>query len=215
MKFFNQYKWLVPLLSFTAVVLLMRMVHTRTFNFFFIPWNLVLAGIPLVFSYWISKVEDKTTSWGLFFLWLLFFPNAMYIVTDLFHLNESTNVPKWFDLLLLFSAALNGVLMGLSSLYNIEQFLKKNISVKYVPVVVFSLLLLCGYGIYLGRYMRWNSWDIFTQPFGLLMNIAHDVKHPLRKTDSWMLSGLFATWLFILYRYATQVFSKKQTQETA
>ncbi|WP_262497530.1 DUF1361 domain-containing protein [Flavipsychrobacter stenotrophus] len=151
----------------------------------------------------------------MFFLWLLFFPNAMYIVTDLFHLNESTNVPKWFDLLLLFSAALNGVLMGMSSLYNIEQFLKKNISVKYVPVVVFSLLLLCGYGIYLGRYMRWNSWDIFTQPFGLLMNIAHDVKHPLRKTDSWMLSGLFATWLFILYRYATQVFSKKQTQETA
>ncbi|WP_161499385.1 hypothetical protein [Flavipsychrobacter stenotrophus] len=51
MKFFNQYKWLVPLLSFTAVVLLMRMVHTRTLIFFFIPWNLVLAGIPLVFSY--------------------------------------------------------------------------------------------------------------------------------------------------------------------
>ncbi len=209
MLFFKQYKWLLPLLSFNIALVIIRMIRTQSIDFVFIPWNLFLAGIPLLFAYWLVNIQDKRTAWGTFCLWLLFFPNAMYIVTDLFHLHEYEKVPQWFDLLLLFSAALNGVLMGMASLRNAEKFLRKNIPAKLMPYTVYGLFLLCGYGIYLGRYMRWNSWDIVAQPFGLLLNIAHDIHHPLHNTQSWMLTGLFATWLFILYKYASQIIVKR------
>lgn len=201
MRFLRRYNWLAPMLSFTMTLLLMRLVHTHTFMFFFIIWNLLLAGLPLVFSYWLQKTTDTVSRWCMFGLWLLFFPNAMYIVTDMFHLQQSENVPQWFDLLILFSAALNGVLMGMSSLYNVERFLRKKMPARYIHLTLFSMFLMCGYGIYLGRYMRWNSWDIFTQPFGLLLDISHDIRHPRRNMETWLLTGLFATWLYLLYRY--------------
>ena len=209
MKFTQRYNWLVPMLSFSIILLVMRAIHTRTFMFWFIPWNLLLAGLPLVFSHWLNKATDKLSSWCIFGLWLLFFPNAMYIVTDLFHLHESEGVPQWFDLLLLFSAALNGVLMGMTSLYNAEQFLKRKIASRYIHPALFSIFLLCGYGIYLGRYLRWNSWDIFTQPFGLLLSIAHSVRRPHRSIETWMLTGLFAVWLYLLYKYATKAITSR------
>lgn len=205
MQFIRRYNWLLPMLSFSVVLLLMRIIHTESIHFLFIPWNLFLAVLPLVFSHWLQKTTDKLSAWCMFGLWLLFFPNAMYIVTDLFHLHESDDVPQWFDLLLLFSAALNGVLMGMVSLYNIEQFLRKKMTARYIHLALFSMFLLCGYGIYLGRYLRWNSWDLFTQPFGLLLTIAQNVRHPRHNIEIWLLTGLFATWLYLLYRYASKV----------
>ena len=205
MNFLRKYKWLLPLLAFTTAMLLIRMAYTWSITFAFIPWNLFLAGIPLAFSYLLIKTKDNAVAWFMFGLWLLFFPNAMYIVTDMFHLKENGAAPQWFDLLLLFSAALNGVIIGMLSLHNAEQFLRSNLPVKYVPAILFGLFLLCGYGIYLGRYLRWNSWDIFTQPFLVLLDIKKDVRHPIRNNQSWMLSSLFATWLYILYRYLKQV----------
>ena len=212
MTFKRKYKWLLPMLSFPLTLLLMRIVHTRTITFVFLPWNLFLAFLPMVFSHWLHKTNDKVSAWCMFGLWLLFFPNAMYIVTDLFHLKESGAAPQWFDLLLLFSAALTGVLMGMSSLQNVEKFLKAKLSPRLVHASVFGIFLLCGYGIYLGRYLRWNSWDIFTQPFGLLLDIAHDVRHPFRAIDTWALTGLFATWLFLLYRYGRPLLHKRVLQ---
>ena len=134
-------------------------------------------------------------------VWLLFFPNAMYIITDIFHLKEHPDVPQWYDLLILFSAAISGVIMGFLSLQNVEQYLRRNISYKLVPWVVLSFLILSGYGIYLGRYLRWNSWNIITQPISLLVDIKQDVFHPIRNNQCWMLSVLFGVWLHVLYRY--------------
>ncbi len=204
MQFIKTYKWLIPMLAFTAVLLAYRIVYTHTIGLCFIPWNLLLAGLPLIFSYMLNKITDLKIAWGMFGLWLLFFPNAIYIVTDMFHLKEGLHVPQWFDLLILFSAALSGLIMGMVSLNQVEKFLVKKLNRKYVPFIVFSLFLLCGYGVYLGRYERWNSWDIFTEPFSLFLNIGHDVRHPFQNQQSWMLSLLFAAWLYTLY-----VFSKK------
>ena len=208
MKFIKQYKWLIPLISFTASLLLVRVAYTRSLTFAFVPWNLLLAVLPLYFSYQVNNKHGKTVKLILFCLWLLFFPNAMYIITDLFHLHERQEIPQWYDLLILFSAALNGVIMGMASLHGIEVLLLKAIKIKYVPVIIFLLFLLCGYGIYLGRYLRLNSWDIITRPFLLLSDIRQDVIHPFRYSQSWMVSILFATWLCILYKY----FKKLGTQ---
>ena len=188
-------------MSFTGALLMLRVIRTHELTFVFIPWNLFLALTPLYFSHMITQTKDRVVAWGFFLTWLLFFPNAMYIVTDLFHLHERAFVPEWYDLLILFSAAINGMIIGLVSLHNVEGFLRKTLPTRYLPVFIFLMFLLCGYGIYLGRYLRWNSWDIFTQPWLLLLDIGHDIRHPFTHNQSWMVSCLFATWLYILYLY--------------
>jgi len=135
-----------------------------------------------------------------FGLWLLFFPNALYIITDLFHLAERKSMPQWYDLLILFSAALEGIIIGFLSLADVEQFIAKYVNKKLIPFLILGIFLLSGYGVYLGRYLRWNSWDIIADPFALLIDIGHDVIHPFRNAQCWLLTGIFGTWFFIMYR---------------
>jgi uncharacterized membrane protein len=205
MNFLKTYRWLLPMLLFTGALLIGRMVHSRSFQFMFIPWNLFLALVPLVFSYKLSKSTSKMAQCIYLCLWLLFFPNSMYIVTDLFHLKVRPHVPQWYDLLILFTAAINGLIMGFLSLRDVEQHLHPKINRRYLPVILLSLFCLCGYGIYLGRYLRWNSWDIVTDPLSLLWDVKDDVFHPFRNIQAWMLSSLFGIWLYIMYVYFKRV----------
>lgn len=195
----------MPLNLFTIFLVMVRMIIAQNLVLGFVMWNLFLAGLPLLFSYCINQVTEQLTRWGLFGLWLLFFPNSAYIVTDLFHLEELNSMPPWYDSLLLFTAAFNGIVMGIASFLNIEQFLKRNMSPRMFNTVVFSLFALGGYGIYLGRYKRWNSWDIFANPLSLLQSILHDLRNPLHNTQWWSMSLLFATWMFIVYRYCRHI----------
>lgn len=201
MRFIKSYRWLIPSVAFTIVLIILRIVWTKTPVFFFIPWNIFLAVLPLYFSYKATKTLNQNGRFLYAVLWLLFFPNAMYIITDLFHLHERRLAPLWYDLLILISAAINGLTLGFLSLYNIEGLLREKISKRYVPVILFSFFLLCGYGIYLGRYLRWNSWDIVVQPFSLLSDITFDLRHPLRNADIWALSISYGAWLYLFYRY--------------
>ncbi|MGN6566747.1 MAG: DUF1361 domain-containing protein [Flavipsychrobacter sp.] len=201
MRFIKFYRWLVPAVTFTIALILLRMVWTKTLVFFFIPWNIFLAILPLYFSYKAAKTSNKAGIFLYAALWLLFFPNAIYIVTDLFHLHERKLAPLWYDLLILISAAINGVTLGFLSLYNMEELLRKKIGKRYLPVITFSIFLLCGYGIYLGRYLRWNSWDIVVQPFSLLSDIAFELRHPFRNAHIWALSISYGIWLYLFYTY--------------
>lgn len=201
MNFIQSNKWLLPSLIFSSVLIITRVACTGSLCFLFLLWNLFLAAIPLYMAGKLEYASSKTIGWAYAALWLLFFPNAMYIVTDLFHLKEQDDMPLWYDLLLLMSAALNGVIMGFISLFHVEKWMNGFMKKKYIPVVIFALLLLCGYGIYLGRYERWNSWDIVAQPFALLLNIKHHVTHPLRNRDTWAVSVSFGVWMYLLYRF--------------
>lgn len=127
MSFFKTYRWLLPSLLFTLGLLTLRVIAARSFVFIFLPWNLFLAGLPLLLSYGIQQYQTKNPllAWVCGGLWLLFFPNALYITTDLFHLRERTPVPLWCDLLLLLSAAFNGALNGFLSLSRMEGPLRK------------------------------------------------------------------------------------------
>ncbi len=201
MNFFEKYKWLAPMQLFIGGLLAARVLRTHTLVFAFVPWNLFLAVVPLYISYRLNKSSDKIMSLAWLAIWLLFFPNAMYIITDIFHLRERPDVPQWYDLLILFSAAISGVIMGFLSLQNVEHYLRRNIRAGLVPWAILFFFILSGYGIYLGRYLRWNSWDIITQPISLLLDIKQDVLHPVRNNQCWLLSGLFGVWLHVLYRY--------------
>src|SRR3954452_18414503 len=93
-------------------------------------------------------------------LWLAFFPNAPYIVTDFVHLSRDPLAPLWFDGLTIGAFAATGLLLGLGSLYLVQSAVRRELG----WVVVSAALVLGSVGIYLGRFVRLNSWDFFTNP---------------------------------------------------
>jgi uncharacterized membrane protein len=185
--------------GFSLLLYLFRVWYTGSFLFLFIPWNLFLAWLPLLFSSAIQNASFTFKNSCLFALWLLFFPNAPYLITDLFHLQQREGVPLYFDLVLLFMAAWNGLLMGLYSLRNIEQLLRTRFSAGSVRVIIVGCIVLCGFGVYLGRYDRYNSWHLLTQPFDLLKGIAAKLIYPASHPGAWAVTILFTVVLLLIY----------------
>ena len=151
-------------------------------TFLFLVWNLFLAWIP----YWVSltlssikngKLRRFKTGFALI-VWLLFFPNAPYILTDLLHFRDFGDVPMWYDLMLLLSFAFTGLMLGWLSLMEVQDFLKSRYSPTLVRGLTFIALILCSYGIYLGRFQRWNSWDILTNPIALFQDMFSVLMQP-------------------------------------
>jgi uncharacterized membrane protein len=151
-------------------------------------------------------VEKKDTMFRhkpLFYLlvatWLLFIPNSFYIVTDLFHLDKFDDAPKWFDLLLIFSFAWNGLLLGLLSLRSVEKMIEKSWGQGFSTIVLFVVMWLCAFGVYIGRYLRFNSWDIVAQPFTLLQEMMHILLHPLQNKMEWGMISTYAIFMLMIY----------------
>ena len=141
----------------------------------FLLWNLLLASVPLVWSAGFkSAIEAKRPAWAAlcFGLWLLFLPNAPYILTDLIHLKPQADVPLWVSLALLLSFAGAGTLLGYLSLVTVHRAVEKRFGGISGWLTVGCSLLLCGFGIYVGRFLRWNSWDMMTRPLALLRSLA-------------------------------------------
>lgn len=187
-------------LGFTLSLLFVRAFYTGEPAYFFYPWNLFLATVPLFFS---SLLKRQATinykSIFYFGLWLLFLPNAPYLVTDIFHFEHRSPVPIWFDLMLVVSGAWNGILLCMLSLFSVEKFIRKVCNKKYVTLIMISILVACGYGIYIGRFLRFNSWDVVTDPAGLLKASTHHIHHPVQSLNVWLFTFLFAAFLSIIY----------------
>ncbi len=184
-----------------------RFLYTDTKVFLFLNWNLFLAFLPWLFSSLIiikpKFQRNRIVILILLCSWLLFFPNAPYILTDLFHLQLKLSMPVWFDLLLILSFAWTGLLFGFMSLWDIEQTLSKSIKNKMIPVISVGLLFLGSFGIYIGRYLRWNSWDVLRDPFGLLYDIRDKVINPLDHPGAWgmtLFMGLFLNMVYWSFR---------------
>lgn len=161
-----------------------------------------MAYIPFVISSFIKKVTLKPLPFiFLFIAWLLFLPNASYIITDLFHLIQFSSVPKWFDLLMIMSFAINGILLFFLSIYDVHQLLLARLSNSTTWFITVMILFLSGFGIYLGRFLRWNSWDIISNPLLLANDIIHRIKHPLSHPRTWGVTfgfGLLFLFGFLL-----------------
>lgn len=193
-------KFISVSLLFTLSLLIIRVLYTGDINYIFYPWNLFLALVPLYFSRLLLKQNSfNYKSFLLLGLWLLFIPNAPYLITDIFHFEERPPVPMWFDLVLVSSGAWNGILIFMISLYRIEKFLKLVCNSKIINSLIIILLLLCGYGIYIGRYMRYNSWDVVTKPVSILKTSTHHIHHPFQNLNVWLFTFLFASFLGIIY----------------
>jgi len=180
-----------------------RVAYSDTKTFLFLNWNLFLAFIPWLLTT-ISVIKPsiqkrKIVIFLLLGVWLLFFPNAPYILTDLFHLRQNFSMPIWFDLVLILTFAWTGLLFGFLSLWDIERILSKSVKPKIVRCISVILLFLGSFGIYLGRYLRWNSWDIISEPFRLFYDIGDRIINPFEHPRTWGMTLFMGLFLNIIY----------------
>jgi uncharacterized membrane protein len=134
-----------------------------------------------------------------FVTWLCFLPNAPYLVTDFIHLQPRGGIPLWFDVVLFGSFGATGVLLGYVSVADVQSALAARAGRAVAALVAVGSLLLCGFGIYLGRFLRWNSWDVVTSPLGLGRQIAGFVWDPLSHPQTWAVSAVYGIALVLGY----------------
>ena len=175
---------LVGLAGASALCLGLELVreHRYSIDFRFLVWNLVLAWIPLLLALGVYDAYRRGRSllWvaPMIVLWLLFLPNAPYIVTDFVHLSATSRAPLWFDGVELSAFAWTGMLLGFVSLYLVHAVLRDRYGARFGWSAVLFVLALSGVGVYLGRVKRWNSWDLLTQPGQRLAELHAHVGDP-------------------------------------
>ena len=169
------------LLSWCFAMLVFRVFWSGTVSYVFLIWNLFLALIPAAAAEMLARAaaERRASQWMWGAAWLLFLPNAPYIATDFLHLRARPHVPLWYDVALLASCAITGLLLGYVSLLDVQRVVRERAGAAVAWLCACAALLLSAFGIYLGRFQRWNSWDILTEPWMLLADIADRVLNPL------------------------------------
>jgi uncharacterized membrane protein len=199
---------------FSITLLIFRIIITGQLSFIFLVWNLFLAYIPFGISTLMELKKKDVDHWQFWVtapLWLLFFPNAPYILTDLFHLNNNRMMPEWFDLLLILSFAISGLLLGLFSLRSMHKIVE-TLHSKWVGLLFVMVSIVGGsFGVYLGRFERYNSWDIFRMPFEIAKDISSRIIYPSDHPRTWGLTIGLSLLLAILYLFiGNNSFEKKE-----
>lgn len=194
----------------SLILILARVVYTGSIFYVFLIWNLLLAGIPYLLSETLKvKSSLNLGSAALFGFTILFLPNAPYITTDLFHLRGNYGDSIWYDTLLILSFAWSGLLLFFHSLTNLGSFLGKWISPVKKQFVLIGLILLCSYGIYIGRYLRFNSWDIVSNPGELFSQLADHFVNPFSHRRTWGMTMAYGAFLILSYFSFEQPILKK------
>ncbi len=181
-------------------------IFLRTFlpvdkTFLFLTWNLFLALIPLVLSSYMKELKmQKKTLVFLWMFWLVFFPNAPYVLTDFIHLSYGSRQYLWLDTLTISWFAITSLLAGVISLNDVVQVLSYHYNKIQVNAAVLCISLLTGFGIYLGRYLRFNSWDVITDPSDLLGEIVHRFAYPHLHLRTWAVTLGFGLLMYFVYR---------------
>lgn len=199
----SEHQWLLISAGFSCLLLVIRMAATTTIEYIFLPWNLFLAFVPYYITNLIKRnvgvIENRFKLLMALMVWLLFIPNSFYIITDLFHFIHVRSAPKWFDLLLIFSFAWNGILAGLISLRQVETIISLVKGKGYSVIIVVTVMWLSGLGIYIGRFLRYNSWDVITDPFSLAADIIDLIIHPFHHEFAWSMTLGYAIFMSLLY----------------
>ena len=195
---------LLALVSVADVGLLVtRIVYLGHWSQLYLAWNLFLAWIPLLLALVAARAFNATptrraqgTVAGV--AWLMFFPNAPYILTDCVHLLRSGHY-FWVDLVLILLFALTGLVLGFCSLYLMQRVVARRFGWPMGWLFAAAVAALSGFGIYVGRFWRWNSWDVLLNPLNLLADVGSWLLHVPFHPKLGVVPALFATLLFIAY----------------
>ncbi len=188
-----------------VILVVARITYSDTNRYISLIWNLFLAWIPFVLAY-LAYIFSWRRSLMYFaiptftLLWLIFFPNAPYILTDLQHLSQGSNrVPLWYDVILLIWFSWTGMLLGIVSLNLMQEIIKRQIGRWVGWAFVFIVSVLSGVGLYVGRFIRLNSWDVLQNPGGTALNITDWLSDPSLRSI-----GFIALYtLFFIFVYLT------------
>lgn len=199
-------------IGFALLLLVFRIQLTDSPFYLFLVWNLFLAGIPFAITQlfkWSVKLRSlKIVGFLGFIAWLLFLPNSPYIITDLVHLHSDHSSLVWVDLFLVFVFAFNGLLLGLLSMLDMFALIRQHYGERVAKYTMFKVCLLSGYGIYLGRFLRFNSWDITTKPDTLLVQMLHSLREP----KVWLITFAFGGFLWILFSILQSVLQLREAR---
>jgi uncharacterized membrane protein len=174
------------------------------YSYAFMVWNLFLAWLPLVFVLWLQKMlkHKRWSSWQgitLSLLWLVFLPNSFYIITDFIHLADVVSVDIVFDAVMLTSFVVTSLMLGFTSLFLFHMELRKRLPAVTTNRMVAIILLLCSFAIYLGRDLRWNTWDIFLNPAGILFDVSDRLIAPASHPHMLLTTVSFFVLLSMFY----------------
>jgi uncharacterized membrane protein len=193
-------------MMFSIAMTTARTIHTGHLTFIFLIWNLFLAWIPYCISQWLYNKQEKIKSRFVFviavLLWLAFVPNTFYILTDLYHIGDAYNdytMPNWYDLAMILSFAWNGLLLGILSVRYIEKVVQRRFVVKNDLLFLYPIMWLNALGVYVGRYLRFNSWDLLSNPFYLIRDIADVLFHPFAERYATGMIFCFSVLMTLIY----------------
>src|SRR5688572_33132958 len=169
---------------FSVAIWRVRSEFSGSGRYAFLIWNLFLAWIPFMISYF-THIMTLDRRWIYIvipiaaFLWLIFFPNAPYILTDFQHLaNTSGELPVWYDVMMLIWFAFTGLLLGMVSLFLMQEIMRREFGRWAGWAFVVCVAGLTSAGVYMGRFLRWNSWDILRNPTGIALYTFERAQNP-------------------------------------
>jgi uncharacterized membrane protein len=188
---------------FSVAVWRVRSEYSGTVHYAFLIWNLFRAWIPFIIAYFTYTLTLKR-QWVYVvipiaaFFWMIFFPHAPYILTDFQHLaSHWTNLPVWYDVMMLIWFAFTGLLLGMVSLFLMQEIIRREFGRWMGWSFVTLVAGLSSAGIYMGRFLRWNSWDIILNPSDIALYTIQSAQDPSLQSIGFM--GLFAAFFLFLY----------------
>ena len=206
LKLSSTEKMLFISVGFTIMLLVVRSILTKEFTYRFYVWNTFLAIMPFLFSKkLVSQNKISLKAILLLLVWLLFFPNAPYLITDIIHFKNTNTRLKWIDVIIIISSSWNGLILAVVSLINIETFLNKFLRPAWTTFFIALSIGLCSYGIYLGRILRFNSWDVLIDTDNLFSTSINHFKHPFQNKFIWEFSLVVSLFLSIIYFTIKQI----------
>ncbi len=197
-------KQILLLLLLVFILSIGRIIIFGSYSLIYILWNIFLALLPFFISAILLRHEkEKKITKTIFtisiILWLLLLPNAPYLVTDLIHIGGVYNVPALYDVFLLFSSAWVGLLLGMNSIFHIEGIFKMRYSKNKTDKLIIVIMLLTSFGVYLGRFLRFNSWDIFINHFSIYKSIGNILFNSTIRIETLLYTSLFFIFLYLVY----------------
>jgi uncharacterized membrane protein len=194
---------LIVLTVICFLLTVIRHIITGRLSYYFLNWNLFLAAIPWLISLIITSgfvmKKPKGLTVVLFIIWLLFFPNAPYITTDLYYLRNHPERTFWYDMIMILMFAWTGLLFGFFSLDRIRGLWAEKLSKIKSFIITCVLLFICAFGVYLGRDLRWNSWEILFAPKDFFFDVIDRFLHPIGYRRAWSFTFIMGGFLNIIY----------------
>ena len=186
-------------------LVLARVAYSSSSRHLGLVWNLFLAWIPFMLAYFAHAVSWRRATLYLVilfiaFLWLIFFPNAPYMLTDLQDLaRRASDAPLWYDVIIIIWSSWTGMLLGVISLYLMQDIIVRSFGRTAGWVFVFVISALSSFGIYIGRFVRLNSWDILQNPGETAQEILGIIIDPsMRLAAFTFLYTFFFLFIFLL-----------------